>query len=209
MAAELMLAAFALNLWLLLPPGQIQGAVFALAAVTWIATLAVNLNPFMRFDGYYLLSDALEVENLQDRSFDLARWQLRKTLFGLRESCPEGLPDRLRNFLIFYAWGTWIYRLILFIGIAVLVYYMVFKALGIFLMAAEIIFFILLPIWREFRRWWERRTLFRLNLNLVVPCLCLEEFAFSSWCPGVQRFKLQHCYWLAKRRRFIHHLKPD
>ena len=171
MAAELMLAAFALNLWLLMPPGQLRGAVFALAAVTWIATLAVNLNPFMRFDGYYLLSDALGIENLQDRSFALARWQLRRVLFGLNEPCPEVLPDRTRNFLIFYAWGTWLYRLILFIGIAVLVYYMVFKALGIFLMAAEVIFFIMLPIWREFRRWWERRNLFRLNLNLVVTVL--------------------------------------
>ncbi|NKB20260.1 MAG: HlyD family efflux transporter periplasmic adaptor subunit [Alphaproteobacteria bacterium] len=183
MAAELMLAAFALNLWLLLPPGQIQGAVFALAAVTWIATLAVNLNPFMRFDGYYLLSDALGIENLQDRSFALARWRLRKTLFGFKEACPEVLPDRLRGFLIFYAWGTWLYRLILFIGIAVLVYYMVFKALGIFLMAAEIIFFIMLPIWREFRRWWERRTLFRLNFNLVITLLILGGLCVLAVVP--------------------------
>jgi putative peptide zinc metalloprotease protein len=167
-AVELMLAVFALNLWLLLPPGQLRGAVFALAAVTWIATLAVNLNPFMRFDGYYLLSDSLDVENLQDRSFTLARWRLRRVLFGFNEPCPEVLPARTRHLLIFYAWGTWIYRLFLFIGIAVLVYFMVFKALGIFLMVAEIGFFIVLPIIREGRVWWQRRALFRFNINLVL-----------------------------------------
>jgi putative peptide zinc metalloprotease protein len=183
MAAELMLAVFALNLWLLLPPGQLRGAVFALAAVTWIATLAVNLNPFMRFDGYYLLSDSLDVENLQDRSFTLARWRLRRVLFGFDEPCPEVLPIRTGHLLVFYAWGTWIYRLFLFIGIAVLVYFMVFKALGIFLMVAEIGFFIVLPIIREGRVWWQRRALFRFNINLVLTLAVLGGLGLAVAVP--------------------------
>lgn len=183
MAAELMLAVFALNLWLLLPPGQVRGAVFALAAVTWIATLAVNLNPFMRFDGYYLLSDSLDVENLQDRSFTLARWRLRRVLFGFEEPCPEILPAKTAHLLVCYAWGTWIYRLFLFIGIAVLVYFMVFKALGIFLMVAEIGFFIVLPIMREGRVWWQRRALFRFNINLVLTLALMGGLGLAIGVP--------------------------
>jgi putative peptide zinc metalloprotease protein len=183
MATELMLAALALNLWLLLPPGQLRGAVFALAAVTWIMTLAINLNPLMRFDGYYLLSDVLGIENLQDRSFALGRWQLRRLMFRLDEPCPEPLPDAMRRVLVAYAVCTWIYRLFLFIGIALLVYYLTFKLLGIALMAAEIGFFVVLPVLREMGRWWERRALFRLNLNLLATLCILGGLGAAALLP--------------------------
>ena len=54
---ELSIACIALFLWPFLPDGAMKNAVFMLAAVTWVTSLLVNLNPFMRFDGYYLLSD--------------------------------------------------------------------------------------------------------------------------------------------------------
>ena len=59
MAAEIMLAVAASVLWGLLPDGALRSAVFLLSGSTWLLTLAVNLNPFMRFDGYFLLSDSL------------------------------------------------------------------------------------------------------------------------------------------------------
>ena len=72
----------------------------------------------MRFDGYYAFSDAIGVENLQQRAFALGRWQLRRTLFGLDDPVPEPLPRHRARLLIGYAWGTWIYRFFLFLGIA-------------------------------------------------------------------------------------------
>jgi putative peptide zinc metalloprotease protein len=67
--AELLLACIALLVWSLLPDGPARTAAFMLASATWITTLVVNLNPFMRFDGYFLLSDLWEVDNLQGRAF--------------------------------------------------------------------------------------------------------------------------------------------
>src|SRR3990167_9348494 len=55
--AELLLACVALLAWSLLPDGPLRTAAFMLASATWITTVVVNLNPFMRFDGYFLLSD--------------------------------------------------------------------------------------------------------------------------------------------------------
>lgn len=51
--AELLLACIALLAWSLLPDGPARTAAFMLASATWLTTLAVNLNPFMRFDGYF------------------------------------------------------------------------------------------------------------------------------------------------------------
>lgn len=91
----------------------------------------------MRFDGYYLLSDYLDIANLQDRSFALARWWLREKLFGFGDPPPEHFPARTRRILMFYAYGTWIYRFFLFLTIALLVYHLFFKLLGIFLMGSS------------------------------------------------------------------------
>lgn len=166
MLAELALAVVATFAWSFLPDGPVRSAAFVVATVTWIMTLTMNLNPFMRFDGYYLLSDALEVENLQDRSFAHARWWLRERLFGFGEMAPEPFPVGLGRGLIAYAFATWIYRLILFLGIALLVYLFFFKVLGIILFAVEIMWFIGLPILREAKEWWNRRADFHPNRNL-------------------------------------------
>ncbi|MDB5365437.1 MAG: hemolysin [Rhodospirillales bacterium] len=157
MAAELALACFATLAWSVAPDGETRSALFLLASATWLTTLAVNLNPLMRFDGYFLLSDLLDVANLQQRAFALGRWRLRALLFGTRERVPETMPAERRRILIAYAWATWIYRVVLFTGIAVLVYQHAFKLLGIFLFAVEIGWFIALPVWREAQHWHRRR----------------------------------------------------
>src|SRR5471032_1677741 len=78
--AELMLAGLAAFIWSVLPEGPMKSAAYVLAAVTWISTLAVNLNPFMRFDGYYLMMDAIDIPNLHERSFAFGRWLARRVL---------------------------------------------------------------------------------------------------------------------------------
>ena len=88
-STELIIAAWASLAWAVLPDGPARSAAFVLATTTWVATLALNASPFMRFDGYFILSDWLDMPNLHDRSFALARWKLREWLFDLREEVPE------------------------------------------------------------------------------------------------------------------------
>ena len=81
----------------------------------------------MRFDGYYLLSDISGIPNLHERSFNVAKWWLRETLFDLGEPAPEVFSNRTQTILIAFAFSVWIYRAIVFIGIAILVYYFFVK----------------------------------------------------------------------------------
>lgn len=150
---ELLLACYAMLLWAVLPEGLARSVAFTVATTTWVLSLVVNLNPFMRFDGYYFLSDILNVPNLQERSFELGRWRLRKWIFGGDAPPPERFPHGLQRGLTAYAFGVWVYRFFLFLGIALLVYHFFFKALGIFLFAVEIWWFILRPIMNEVKRW--------------------------------------------------------
>jgi len=155
-AAELAVAVWSTLAWAFLPEGPFKQAAFVLATVTWVSSLAINLSPFMRFDGYFLLMDALELPNLHSRSFALARWWLRETLFCLGEPAPEALSPRVRHRLIAFAFAVWIYRLILFLGIAALVYHFFIKIVGIGLFAVEMGWFVFLPILTELREWRSR-----------------------------------------------------
>ena len=169
--AELLLAGIAALLWSLAPEGGFKSAMYILAAVTWVSTLAINLNPFMRFDGYYLLMDLLDIPNLSERSFAIARWQMRRVLLGIDTPPPEPQLQARAGMLTLYAYATWLYRLIMFTGIAAAVYFFFFKALGVILFAVEITWFVLRPMWNEMREWWKLRA--RWSGNAVRSGLVL------------------------------------
>jgi putative peptide zinc metalloprotease protein len=183
MIVELGLAAVCLLAWALAPEGPWRSVLFLLASTTWVLSLAVNLNPFMRFDGYYLLADALGIPNLQPRAFALARWRLREALFGFGETPPEP-PQRL---MIAYAVATWIYRFFLFLGIALLVYAFVFKALGLVLLVAHVGYFIGRPVAVELREWWRRRGRIRMNGSLLRSLLILAGIGGLLVVPWQER----------------------
>jgi putative peptide zinc metalloprotease protein len=157
-AAEMIVASLAILLWVFLPDGTTRHICFALATTSVVLSLAVNLNPFMRFDGYFALSDYLEVPNLQNRAFALATWRLREALFNLGHQPPEILPRRMTRLLVLYSYVTWFYRVGLYLGIAAVVYMMAGKALGIMLGLFEVIVFLARPVANELTEWWKMRA---------------------------------------------------
>ncbi|MCX7096468.1 MAG: biotin/lipoyl-binding protein [Methylococcales bacterium] len=195
MLAELSLAALATLLWTLLPDGGLRSGFYVLASSAWLVTLGINLNPFMRFDGYYLLSDSLDIANLQDRAFALARWHLRTGLLNFDLPPPEQWPTQRRRLLIAYAYGVWLYRLVLFAGIAWAVYHFFFKALGLGLFGVEIGWFILRPIAKEISAWRQLASARAMPLRprwpwlLVALVLALLVIPWQSHLlvPGLLR----------------------
>jgi putative peptide zinc metalloprotease protein len=155
---ELALAGLATLGWALCADGPLRNGLLYLATTSWILSLALNASPFMRFDGYFILSDLLNFPNLHERASALARVALRRRLLGLMEPWPESFPARQRQALVGFAILTWMYRLVLFLGIAVAVYFLFFKLLGILLFMVEISWFIVLPVWRELKHWWQARA---------------------------------------------------
>lgn len=171
MTAELVLAVLALLAWSFLPDGPVRDATLLIATVTWVMTLAVNLSPFMRFDGYFVLCDLVDMPNLQPRSFALAKWWIRRHVLGIAEPAPEPLPRARRHWMIAYAVSIWLYRLVLFTGIAILVYHFFIKLVGIALFAIEIGWFILLPVYRELKVWIAKRGRIRLVRGGIIAVL--------------------------------------
>ena len=187
--AELFLAVLATYAWIFLPEGPLRGAVFILATTTWIMTLMLNASPFMRFDGYFLLSDYTNVPNLHSRSFAFGLWWLRERLFGFKDAPPELASKGRQTFLIIFAFIVWFYRLSVFLGIALLVYHFFFKALGIMLFIVEVGWFILLPLAGEGAVWWKRRQDMRLNGPTIRTLAVLMIVLLMLAVPWQTRIK--------------------
>jgi putative peptide zinc metalloprotease protein len=189
MLSELALAALATLAWSFMPDGPLRAGVFLLATSTWIVTLGINASPFMRFDGYFLLSDYLDMPNLHNRAFALTRWWLRGLLFGWDSPPPERFPPKRRRFLIVFAITTWVYRLVVFLGIAFLVYRVSFKLLGIVLLMIELGWFITMPISKELKVWWKNRDMIHWNRNTrisaTLACVLLA-ILFVPWRSDVR-----------------------
>ncbi|MCF6321069.1 MAG: biotin/lipoyl-binding protein [Rhizobiaceae bacterium] len=183
---ELALASICTLAWVFLPDGNLRAIAFTTATLSWVLSLTINLNPFMKFDGYYILSDSLGFENLQERGFALARWWLREKLFSLEKTAPEELSPNLQKFIVFHAIGTWIYRFFLFLAIALLIYFFFFKVLGVFLFVVELLWFIALPIWRELKEWWKMKDEIKSSsrtkwtFGIVVGILIFASVPWST-----------------------------
>lgn len=180
---ELAIGALALFLWGILPPGQAKSLCFVVATTAIVSTLLVNLSPFMRFDGYFAMADLTGIDNLQPRAFALTRWWIRKTILGFTDPCPEPFSRATRAGLVVYSVSTWIYRFFLFLGIAVLVYSIAFKLLGILLFIIEVWYFIMRPVVAEFRVWAERRGEYRLTRSSAVSGAVITLILISMVYP--------------------------
>lgn len=183
MKVEIYLALIATFLWSFLPDGPLKSIAFILATTSWITSLLVNISPFLRFDGYYALSDWTDNANLQPRSFAMAKWFIRFYILGLDEKEPENLPKKKKTFFIAYAISTWIYRLFLFLGIAFLVYYFAFKVLGIILFLVEIIWFIILPVFNELKVWYEKKQSVKFNKRNKISLLIFSIVLILLFIP--------------------------
>jgi putative peptide zinc metalloprotease protein len=187
---ELGLAVPATLLWNFLPDSPLRSACFLVATVTWITSILWNLNPFMRFDGYFLLADYLDIANLQDRSFAMGKWHLRKILLGVESPMPDDFGPRRNHLVIAYAYGVWIYRFFLFTAIALTVYHLFFKVLGLFLFGVEIVWFLILPVCREIKSWWLiREEIGSCRHNLIISllvCSLLLGLLIIPWPPQIQ-----------------------
>ena len=201
-AVELALAGIATLAWSLAPDGAFRNGMFFLATTSWVLTVAINASPFMRFDGYFIASDVLDLPNLHERSSALARTWMRRTLLGFQDRWPEGFTDAKRRALIVFALITWVYRLVVFIGIALLVYVFFFKLLGILLMLLELVWFIGRPVMKELEVWKKRRAEIagdrkRWLAGLVLAGLVVLLIPFSSRIGG-------HGWYHAEEQQPIH-----
>lgn len=147
---ELVLAAVAMLAWLLLADGPAREVAFSVMLIGGVSTLLFNGNPLLRFDGYFVLSDALEIPNLATRASRYYAYLVKRYLLGLeREQSPLAAPGE-RRWLIAYAPLSLGYRLLISVGIAFFLVDML-PVIGLLLALWLLSVQWLLPLFRQLR----------------------------------------------------------
>ena len=85
MLVEVFVAALAMFVWLGVEPGLIKSISFNIMLIAGISTLLFNGNPLLRFDGYYIMADLVEIPNLATRANKYIMYLLQKYLYGVKE----------------------------------------------------------------------------------------------------------------------------
>jgi len=146
---ELSVSLIALGLWGLFPEGLMKSLCFYLFTVASISTIFINLNPFMRFDGYYLMSHLLHIDNLQPRTFAWLSWAFRRVFFDWRAPASFDTGRAERQVYLWYGIGCVCYRVFITFSIALAVYTFFFNALGLLLVMVEFYLFLLRPLIKQ------------------------------------------------------------
>jgi len=121
MIAEVFVASLAMFAWTLLEPGTARAALFNVMLVAGISTVLVNGNPLLRFDGYYILSDLIEIPNLGARANKYWAHLIDRHVFRTHQTKPfEASPGEKRWFFA-YAPAAFVARMLMMFGIALMV----------------------------------------------------------------------------------------
>jgi putative peptide zinc metalloprotease protein len=113
MYVELTLAALAMLVWITSQPGFINSMALNLIFVCGVSTLLFNLNPLLRFDGYYILADWLEIPNLRQKASKLLQGLVNKWCLGIPVPRDPFLPQRHVGWFVLYSIAAGVYRWVL------------------------------------------------------------------------------------------------
>ena len=132
---ELFIAALALYVWLLIEPGFIRAVAFNVMLAASVSSLLFNGNPLLRYDAYYVLSDAIEIPNLAQRGGQYWSWLVSRYGFNTKGLRDFNASRAERIWFLLYMPISTIYRISVTIGIA------------LFLMSKYLAAGVLLALW--------------------------------------------------------------
>jgi putative peptide zinc metalloprotease protein len=147
--SEIIIGGWAALVWAYSGPGLTQAVAYYIFTVSIISTALINGNPFIRYDGYYLLMDLVNIDNLQMRGTERVRELFRKYCLGIDYIPNDNTQGWKKYFLIIFGISSFIYRIFLYTSIILVVYYYFEKAIGIVLLMLEIYLLVIKPFMTE------------------------------------------------------------
>ncbi len=155
MYVELLIASTAAIIWANTAPGTIINDIcFNLIFIASVSTIMFNANPLLRYDGYYMLSDAVEIPNLAQRSKDYLYYLVRKYIYRARKPRSPAHTRGERFWMLPYAVISGIYRI--FVSVAIMLYLMealqdVLFVVALFLAVSGIVGWVVTPTFKWFK----------------------------------------------------------
>ena len=131
-------------------PAAVHTLALALMLIASVATLLFNANPLLRFDGYYILSDLIEIPNLADRSRRFLYGLVKRHAWGVRDGGGEAHSAREGVWLAGYGLASTAFRVLVSVKILLMLCER-FLLLGAVLAALAVLTWVIAPLGRFVR----------------------------------------------------------
>jgi len=194
---ELFISALGLLLWLSVEPGLIKDIAFNTMIIGGISSLFFNGNPLLKYDGYYMLADALAIPNLFQRSTQFLSYLCQKYLFGATDlSSPATAPGEAVWFIL-YSLSSFAYRMSLLWFIIVYITD-TFFVVGVVLAVWMVVKQILIPIGKGILFVFYNPSIHRQRFR-AIACLSAIlgiSFIVLYWLPVPAYTRSEGVIWM-------------
>jgi putative peptide zinc metalloprotease protein len=181
MMVELGVAAVAALIWANTGQGLVHTLAHNAVVVASVVTLLFNGNPLLRFDGYHILSDWLELPNLQSKGSRMALYLLERYGFSLRTSVNPAETRREGWWLAAYFVSSVTYRTMILIGILLLVS-LHYLAFGMLLAVVFGFMWLVLPVLKAIGYLWNSPRLDACRTRAATVALLLVGGILGFLC---------------------------
>jgi putative peptide zinc metalloprotease protein len=188
--AELAVAAVAAMVWAYSAPGLIGALAYNVMFAASVSTLVFNLNPLLRFDGYHMLVDLINMPNLFQRSRDQMRYLGQRYLLGVKSAKPSAQTPTESWLLPLYGTVSVLYALMLMATIA---FFIAEQYLDLGLLLAVVLVFsaTVLPMGKLLHYLLLSPQLAHQRLRAIVSAgaLAILLFGLLAWVPFSDRIR--------------------
>lgn len=200
MLVELLLAAIAMYIWVLVEPGVVRAIAFNVMLIAGVSTIIVNGNPLMRYDGYYILADLIEIPNLGKRGQSYLTYLSDRYLFGAKEleSPDETIAEK--RWLAGYTVISWFYRVLVMVSI-ILFIAGEFFIFGVLLALWGAFGLFIVPLWKAAKHVLESPSLHRYRERAIKLTVALVTaiLIFGIIVPLPLRTQAEGVVWLPEQ----------
>lgn len=190
MSTEVFVAAMAAMIWAYTGPGTIHSLAYNMMFVASVSTVLFNIHPLLRFDGYYILSDLLDIPNLATRAKAQLRHLVEHYAFGYKRSVSPSHSLKEQTWLTVFGILSGLYRILVFVGIILFVADK-FLLAGILMALICIFSWGVVPLFRLVKYLASNPRLARTRERAIV--ICSAFFILTTACllvlPFPNRFK--------------------
>jgi putative peptide zinc metalloprotease protein len=122
MYVETVLSSVAIFIWWNSNPGLLHYLCLNVFFVSTVSTVIFNANPLMRYDGYFMLADFLEIPNLRPKADKLLAERFAWYCLGIEQRPDPFMPETGRFWFVTFAIAAAIYRWVILFGITLFLY---------------------------------------------------------------------------------------
>jgi len=187
---EVFVAAIATLVWAYTGPGTLHSLAYNMMVIASVSTILFNANPLLRFDGYYILSDLLDIPNLHSRATEHLRHLAERYLFGCRDSFSPTQRFREATWLTIFGILSGLYRIVVFAGIILFVADK-FLLAGMIMALVCVISWVIVPIFRFITYLASSPRLARTRGRAIAVCVGIVAVLLTSLAiiPFPNRFR--------------------